>query len=166
MPTFEQRYLNGQCVEVWNDLIALGDKVRDKSILPDAQAVADETMRRARQNLEMLIPRLAEVGYRFAAPALERQLARIEKTLANPQLAPYVRRRLERAVREGRADVSVLNPAENKAVQLGLRRNEKRKQPCWRNLKGCVRCRRSKILECSTHPKTKPRTPRIKLKRS
>ena len=127
MPTFEQRYLNGQCVEVWNDLIALGDKVRDKSILPDAQAVADETMRRARQNLEMLIPRLAEVGYRFAAPALERQLARIEKTLANPQLAPYVRRRLERAVREGRADVSVLNPAENKAVQLGLETKRKEK---------------------------------------
>jgi len=127
MPTFEQRYLNGQYVEVWNDLIALGDRVRDKSVLSDAQSVADETMRRARHNLETLIPRLAAIGYRFAAPALERQLARIETTLANPQLAPYVRRQLERAVREGKADASVLDPARNKAAQLSLETKRREK---------------------------------------
>src|SRR5271168_744593 len=62
MPTFLERYLNGQHVEVWNDLIALGDEVRKEPVFTDAQAVADETMRRARRNLEILIPRLYETA--------------------------------------------------------------------------------------------------------
>jgi hypothetical protein len=53
MPTFLDRYLNGQQTEVWTDLIAIGDEVRKEPILTDAQAVADETMRRVRRNSDI-----------------------------------------------------------------------------------------------------------------
>jgi hypothetical protein len=108
MPTFLERYLNGECAEVWADLIGLGDKVRQKSGLLDAEAVADETMRRAHHNLEVLIPRLAAVGYRFAAPALERRLEKVNKTLAEPKWNSYVLRQKQLAVEKGTAPASVL----------------------------------------------------------
>jgi hypothetical protein len=120
MQTYLERYLNGECAEVWADLTGLGGKVRRKSFLLDAEAVADETMRRARQNLEILIPRLAAVGYRFAAPALERRLEHVSRTIAVPKLGPYVRRQIELAIAAGKADASALDPANNKALQLNL----------------------------------------------
>jgi hypothetical protein len=84
MPTFLEHYLNGQHTEVWTDLIALGDEVRKDPVLTDAQAVANETMRRARQNLETLIPRLAAAGYRFGIPMIEGQLEWLNQKLAKP----------------------------------------------------------------------------------
>src|SRR5271170_6231924 len=120
MPTYLERYLNGECAEVWAHLVALGNKVREKPVLLDAEAVADETMRRARRNLGTLIPRLAAVGYRFAAPALERRLEQVSRTIAEPKLGPYVRRQIELAIAAGKADASALDPANNKAVQLNL----------------------------------------------
>ena len=65
MSTYLERYLNDEYAEVWADLIGLGDEVRQKSVLLDAETVANETMRRARHNLEILLPRLAATGYRF-----------------------------------------------------------------------------------------------------
>jgi hypothetical protein len=59
------RYTAGQHEEVWADMVALGPAVRDAAHLDDAWAVARETMRRARHNLELLIRRLDEMGYRF-----------------------------------------------------------------------------------------------------
>ena len=56
---------------MWADLAALGEKVREPAVLEDARAVARETMRRARKNVEILIPRLREIGYRFQAEPLE-----------------------------------------------------------------------------------------------
>jgi hypothetical protein len=88
MPTFLERYLNGQHTEVWTDLIALGDEVRKQPVLTDAQAVADETMRRARGNLEILIPRLAATGYRFGTPMIEGQLEWLNQKLARPAENP------------------------------------------------------------------------------
>lgn len=120
MPTFLERYLNGECAEVWADLIGLGGKVRRKSVLLDAEAVANETMRRARHNLEILIPRLAAVGYRFAAPALERRLEHVSRTIAEPKLGSYVRRQIELAIAAGKADASALDPANNQALQMNL----------------------------------------------
>jgi hypothetical protein len=49
-------------------LTALGPRVRHKLYYDDAVAVAAETMRRARHNVELLISRLAEQGYRFIPP--------------------------------------------------------------------------------------------------
>lgn len=65
MPTLLDRYLAGECLPVWNELARLGDGVRQKRYYADAAAVAAETMRRARHNVEVLITRLDEMGYRF-----------------------------------------------------------------------------------------------------
>jgi len=117
---FLERYLKGECAEVWADLVGLGGEVRRKSLLLDAEAVADETMRRARQNLEILIPRLATVRYGFAAPALEQRLEKVSRTITEPKLHPYVRRQIELAIAAGKADASALDPANNQAVQMNL----------------------------------------------
>lgn len=45
--------------------MALGAAVRAEPVYADALAVARETMRRVRANIEMLIPRLVKAGYQF-----------------------------------------------------------------------------------------------------
>ena len=109
MPTYLERYLNGECVEVWADLVRLGAKVRQKSVLPDVEAVASETMNRARHNLEILTPRLAAAGYRFADPILENKLELVNEFLAAPKWDSSVTRRLERRVKLGLEPASVLD---------------------------------------------------------
>jgi hypothetical protein len=47
----------------------MGEGVRHELYYADAVAVATETMRRARNNVEVLIQRLAAEGYRFIPPA-------------------------------------------------------------------------------------------------
>lgn len=68
MAGFLQRYDRGEREAVWAELAALGDRVREPETYDDAVAVARETMRRARQNIEILIPRLHELGYAFTYP--------------------------------------------------------------------------------------------------
>lgn len=46
-------------------MVALGPAVREEPLCSDALAVVRETMRRARANIETLIPRLHESGYEF-----------------------------------------------------------------------------------------------------
>jgi hypothetical protein len=65
MPSFLGRCQQGECEQVWAELVALGDQVRAEPLYSDALAVARETMRRARMNIEMLIPRLRTLGYAF-----------------------------------------------------------------------------------------------------
>jgi len=65
MKSFFTRYQQGECEQVWNELYTLGPAVRKVDVYPDAEMVAVETMRRARQNIELLIPRLEEIGYAF-----------------------------------------------------------------------------------------------------
>src|SRR6266849_6050327 len=60
-----ERYLAGEYELVWDELVALGAEVREEPLYSDALAVARETMRRVRKNLEMLIPRLVTIGYQF-----------------------------------------------------------------------------------------------------
>jgi hypothetical protein len=62
-PTYFDRYLAGEHVQVWSDLVALGELVREKPVASDAWAVARETMRRARENIATLLSRLETVGY-------------------------------------------------------------------------------------------------------
>jgi hypothetical protein len=62
------RYKAGECEQVWAELRALGSKVRDQPILADAVAVARETMRRCRVNIERLVSRLPGLGYEFQYP--------------------------------------------------------------------------------------------------
>lgn len=65
MDRFLDRYLRGEHKAVWDELVTMGTAIQDASIYVDAQAVAYETMRRARHNVESLIPRLVAVGYQF-----------------------------------------------------------------------------------------------------
>ena len=60
-----RRYQAGEHEAVWADMLALGPRVRDAAHLEDALAVARETMRRARHNVELIVQRLDEIGYRF-----------------------------------------------------------------------------------------------------
>jgi hypothetical protein len=65
LSNYYDRYQRGERIEVWSDLIALGEAVRQEPVYSDAVAVARETMARARQNVETLIKRLDGIGYRF-----------------------------------------------------------------------------------------------------
>lgn len=65
MPAYLERYLVGEHERVWAELVALGGDVRQEPFYSDALAVARETMRRARANIETLIQRLTTLGYRF-----------------------------------------------------------------------------------------------------
>jgi hypothetical protein len=65
MPTFLERYLSGECITVWDELYRFGHLDPDSDLFQDAWAVSQETMRRVRHNIEILIPRLIEAGYTF-----------------------------------------------------------------------------------------------------
>ncbi|GIH20761.1 hypothetical protein [Rugosimonospora africana] len=66
--TFLERYLRGDRERVWTDLRDLGSAVRDESLFADAWGVAVETMRRVRDNVDILHRRLQDVGYQFHQP--------------------------------------------------------------------------------------------------
>lgn len=70
MPTYLQRYLDGEREAVWAELTALGSAIRERPLFDDAQAVACETMMRARFNVETLLQRLTALGYHFVSEAL------------------------------------------------------------------------------------------------
>jgi hypothetical protein len=80
MATFLERYQTGDHVAVWNDLMALGNGVRREPYYADALAVAAETMRRARHNVELIIQRLDAKGYRFrdTVSSAEEKLSRLD----------------------------------------------------------------------------------------
>lgn len=67
MPTYLERYLNGEHAQVCTELTALGKQVRTEPLARDAQAVAQEIMRRARHNIALLTDRLRLLNYRFEA---------------------------------------------------------------------------------------------------
>jgi hypothetical protein len=50
---------------VWHELRQAGDRVRTPELANEAQEVCDEMARRARQNVEVIVERLKEQGYRF-----------------------------------------------------------------------------------------------------
>jgi len=84
------RYEAGQNREVWAEMVALGDRVRDPAHIGPATAVARETMRRARRNVERLVTAMDRTAYRleplertFAAPddAVLDQIAEFERTV-------------------------------------------------------------------------------------
>jgi hypothetical protein len=60
-------YRGGDRVRVWQAMLECPD-VRNGDVLPQARAVARETMKRARQNVETLVARLDGLGYRFQNP--------------------------------------------------------------------------------------------------
>jgi hypothetical protein len=68
MANYLERYRQGECVQVWKELVAAGDAVRAEPLYGEARAVAQETMRRAKQNVDLLVKRLQAIGYEFQFP--------------------------------------------------------------------------------------------------
>ncbi len=67
MKTYPERYRQGACIPVWQELVAQHAAIRQEPLLSAAQVVAHEVMQRVRHNLILLIERLRTLGYRFAA---------------------------------------------------------------------------------------------------
>jgi hypothetical protein len=65
MTSYVQRYQQGEYEQVWNELLALGSQVREAPLFSEARSVAYTTMERVRRNLDLLIPRLHNLGYVF-----------------------------------------------------------------------------------------------------
>lgn len=68
MPSFLDRYNSGEEEDVWSDMVALGESVREERHYSDALAVARETMKRLRRNLRLIHRRLSKAGFDFAKP--------------------------------------------------------------------------------------------------
>ncbi|HEX8035842.1 MAG TPA: hypothetical protein VF510_18445 [Ktedonobacterales bacterium] len=60
--SYLNRYLQGEHEAVWDELQTLGAEIYNQPLYDDALGVVRETMRRVRANIEMLIPRLAQIG--------------------------------------------------------------------------------------------------------
>jgi hypothetical protein len=67
MGTLLDRYRAGECVQVWEDIRALGTTLQSAPISIEALAVAAETMRRARANIVAIVAHLEDLHFRFAA---------------------------------------------------------------------------------------------------
>lgn len=63
-----ERYQQGEHVEVWAELVALGAAVREPPLDQVARAVAHEMMGRVRHNILVLIERLHMLNYQFLHP--------------------------------------------------------------------------------------------------
>jgi hypothetical protein len=62
------RYRAGDHALVWSEMVGLGPEIRESAeLLVEAEAVARDTMRRVRRNVEHLERALRVVGYRFDA---------------------------------------------------------------------------------------------------
>lgn len=61
MPTWLDTYREGHCAYVWTEMTGMGADVRFDE---DAAAVARETMKRARANVERLVEELPRLGLR------------------------------------------------------------------------------------------------------
>lgn len=59
------RYQAGEHEAVWAEMVSLGLEIRSAPYLEPAWSVAQETMRRARYNVETIVKRLDQIGYVF-----------------------------------------------------------------------------------------------------
>jgi hypothetical protein len=63
--SWRKRYEAGEREAVWAEMTALGPAIRHARYVDEAWAVARETMRRARHNVELIVRRLDELKYQF-----------------------------------------------------------------------------------------------------
>lgn len=61
---FDQ-YLKGFHQEVYNELLTMQERIYEPRIYEEALLITKEIMRRVRDNIQLLIPRLREIGYHF-----------------------------------------------------------------------------------------------------
>jgi hypothetical protein len=79
--------------------LALGEAVREEPLYADAHAVAHETMRRVRANLELLVPRLRAAGYDFGYAWLAAQ-AEFDEEHRTPMTPEWLQQMREMGVSE------------------------------------------------------------------
>lgn len=91
MHSFLERYLDGEHEQVWADLAALGAGVRSLDVLADAEAVAYETMHRARDNVDELIVRLTAMGYTFGLPDGDAWIPHAPRQAPDKNTPAYIR---------------------------------------------------------------------------
>jgi hypothetical protein len=72
-PDWLDRYERGERGEVWHELRQLGARVREPGLVEEARLVCDAMARRARFNVELVVSRLTEQGYRFHTNDAEQQ---------------------------------------------------------------------------------------------
>lgn len=89
MRSYLSRYQQGECQQIWQELYALGTNVHRAEVYPDAWAVAIETMKHVRHNVEILIPRLEKLGYQFGYEWLEEERPDIDEEWIAIQPARY-----------------------------------------------------------------------------
>lgn len=89
--TYLERYLAGAHKPVWAELVALGERVYEEPLYADAWAVARETMRRMRTNIDLLIPRLRVAGYHFGERFVEGLNGQTLDDLESAEVVPPVR---------------------------------------------------------------------------
>jgi hypothetical protein len=65
MPGLYDRYQKGFHQEVYDELLAMQEHIYEPHVYGEALLVAKEIMRRVRFNIELIIPRLHEMGYLF-----------------------------------------------------------------------------------------------------
>ena len=68
MKRYLERYLDGECEVVWQELVDLGEATFKPSLLAEATAVVEEIVRRLIHNANIVGNFLAEAGYEFDAP--------------------------------------------------------------------------------------------------
>lgn len=61
--TYLKRYVDGEFVQVWDELVNLGDRVRTEPVYSDAKEVCRELMQRVKSNCLTLCDRLTTIGY-------------------------------------------------------------------------------------------------------
>ncbi len=64
-PDWLSRYRDGQRALVWHELRQLGAAVREPGLIEETRLVCDEMATRARRNIDVILGRLREAGYRF-----------------------------------------------------------------------------------------------------
>lgn len=66
--SYLERYKQGEYTHIWQELYTFGDSLVASSKRNDAIAVAEETMKRVKHNIEILHQRLLDFDYRFVEP--------------------------------------------------------------------------------------------------
>src|SRR5260370_36613786 len=65
MTELYDRYQKGYYQEVYDELLAMQERIYESQIYEEALRITKEIMRRGRNNIELLIPRLRDIGYHF-----------------------------------------------------------------------------------------------------
>lgn len=65
MGSYLDRYLQGECEQVWAELLAQEDAIQESPLCDEALAVTRETMMRVRNNISLMVAGLHKIGYIF-----------------------------------------------------------------------------------------------------